>query len=326
MNYYILKDEKYIIPEAYSYEYEYYERTYNLLNYNNEIIASFKWENNEKQPICIYQKRDLNDLSVYKYTPDTPILLQDLYVKIRIEDTGNQDKYNDSNRDLINRTATNKYLYDIRDLPLLARNQMIYVSSDNGFILVNEEDINIEYDEENDNKAIYYINGKKKPNPSCFIKNNMEYIFVPDNPDQLYLTKTSYNEYNTNALNDNNFNKLIKCYESNIMINNIEFDLSEIKYYHTGELNTLFDISQSVGVYSESFYQVQTIEYDVSQDYDLFTMKKSLEEYDYKLSKEYMLLQCNNGKEEEYIDTAVEAYQYWMNNKDTENWPVFNWQ
>ena len=26
------------------------------------------------------------------------------------------------------------------------------------------------------------------------------------------------------------------------------------------------------------------------------------------------------------IDTAVEAYQYWMNNKDTENWPVFNWQ
>ena len=28
----------------------------------------------------------------------------------------------------------------------------------------------------------------------------------------------------------------------------------------------------------------------------------------------------------EYIDAAVEAYQYWMNNKDTENWPVFNWQ
>ena len=31
-------------------------------------------------------------------------------------------------------------------------------------------------------------------------------------------------------------------------------------------------------------------------------------------------------KEEEYIDAAVEAYQYWMNNKDTENWPVFDWQ
>ena len=303
MNYYILKDEKYIIPETYSYEETYYKRTYNLLNYNNEIIASFELQDNENQPICIYQNRDLNGLSVYKYIPDTPILLQDLYVKIRIEDTGNQDKYNDSNRDLINRTATNKYLYDIRDLPLLARNKMIYVSSNNEFILVNEEDINIEYDEENDNKAIYYINGKKKPNPSCFIKNNIEYIFAPDNPNQLYLTKTSYNEYNTNVLNDNNFDKLIKCYESNIMINNIEFDLSEIKYYHTGELNTLFDISQSVGVYSELFYQVQTIEYDVSQDYDLFTMKKSLEEYDYKLSKEYMLLQCNNGKEEEYIDT-----------------------
>ena len=87
------------------------------------------------------------------------------------------------------------------------------------------------------------------------------------------------------------------------MINNIEFNLSEIKYYQTGELNTLFDISQNVGVYSELFYQVQTIDYDVSQSYDLSTMKKLLEEYDYKLSKEYMLLQYNNGKEVEYINT-----------------------
>ena len=120
--------------------------------------------------------------------------------------------------------------------------------------IFNEEDINIEYDEENGNKAIYYINGKTDPNPSCFIKNNIEYIFVPDSPNQLYLTKTSYKEYNTNILNDDNFDKLIKCYESNIMINNIEFNLSEIKYYQTGELNTLFDISQNVGVYSELFY------------------------------------------------------------------------
>ena len=28
-----------------------------------------------------------------------------------------------------------------------------------------------------------------------------------------------------------------------------------------------------------------------------------LEEYDYKLSKEYMLLKCNNGEEDEYINT-----------------------
>lgn len=317
MNYYILKDEKYIIPETYSYDYEYYKRIYNLLNYNNEIIASFEWQNNGNQPVCVYQNYDLNNLFVYKYIPNTPILLQDLYVKIRIEDTGNQDKYNNSNRDLTNRTATNKYLYDIRDLPLLARNQMIYISSNNEFILVNEEDINIKYDKENGNKAIYYINGKTDPNPSCFIKNNIEYIFVPDSPNQLYLTKTSYNEYNINILNDNNFDKLIKCYESNIMINNIEFNLSEIKYYQTGELNTLFDISQSVGVYSELFYQVQTIDYDVSQNYDLSIMKKRLEEYDYKLSKEYMLLQCNNGEEINYINTIYdirEKYPILYNN------------
>lgn len=318
MNYYILKDDIYIIPDTYSYEEIYYKRAYNLLNYNNEIIASFEWRNDQNQFICINQNHDLNNLFVYKYIPDTPILLQDLYVKIRIEDTGNQDKYNNSNRDLINRTATNKYLYDIRDLPLLARQQMIYISSDNNeFILVNEEDINIEYDEKNGHKAIYYINGKKDPNPSCFIKNNIEYIYVPDNPNQLYLTKTSYNEYNTNILNDNNFNKLIKCYESNIMINNIEFDLSEIKYYQTGELNTLFDISQNVGVYSELFYQVQTIDYDVSQNYDLYIMKKKLEEYDYKSSKEYMLSQYNDGKEIEYINTIYyirEEYPILYNN------------
>ena len=101
------------------------------------------------------------------------------------------------------------------------------------------------------------------------------------------------------------------------MINNIEFDLTKIKYYQTGELNTLFDISQSVGVYSELFYQVQTIDYDVSQNYDLSVMKKRLEEYDYKLSKEYMLLQCNNGEEINYINTIYdirEKYPILYNN------------
>lgn len=300
MNYYILKDGVYIIPDEYSYKEIYFKRTYNLLNYNNEMIASFEWKNDQNQLICTNQNHNLNSLFVYKYIPDAPILLQDLYTQIRIENTGNY-----SNRDLINRTATNKYLYDIRDLPLLAKQQIIYTISDNNeFILVNEEDITIKYDEKKDYKAIYYINGKK--NPSCFIRNNIEYIYVPDDPNQLYLTKISYNEYNTynkNILNDDNFNKLIKCYESNIMINNVEFDLSEIKYYQTGKLSALFSIAQNVGVYSELFYQVQTIDYDVSQNYDLSTMKKLLKEYDYKLSEEYMLLQCNDGKEIEYINT-----------------------
>lgn len=300
MNYYILKDNIYIISDEYSYKEIYFKRTYNLLNYNNEKIASFEWRNDQNQLICIDQNHNLNSLFVYKYIPDTPILLQDLYTQIRIENTGNY-----SNRDLTNRTATNKYLYDIRDLPLLVKQQIIYTISDNNkFIPINEEDINIKYDEKKDYRATYYINDKK--NPPCFIRNNIEYIYVPDDPNQLYLTKMSYNEYNTynkNILNDDNFNKFIKCYESNIMVNNVEFDLSEIKYYQTGKLSTLFSIAQNVGVYSELFYQIQTIDYDVSQSYDLSTMKKLLEEYDYKLSKEYMSLQCNSGKEIEYINT-----------------------
>ena len=305
MNYYILKDDVYVIPDTYSYEEIYYKKTYDLLDYNNETIASFEWQNNN-QPICYYINNNLNNLLTYKYIPDSPILLQDLYTKIRIENTGDIIYKEDgtNNKDLKNRTATNKYLYDIRDLPLLAKQHIIYIYSDDEFKLINEEDIRIEYNEENGYKATYYISDKK--NPSCFIKNNIEYIYVPDNPNQLYLTKTSYNEYyeyNENILNDDNFDKLIKCYESNIIINNIEFNLSEIKYYQTGELNTLFDISQNVGVYSELFYQIQTIDYDVSQNYDLSTTKKLLEEYDYKLSKEYMLLQYNNGKEVEYIST-----------------------
>ena len=317
MNYYILKDDVYVIPDTYSYEEIYYKKTYNLLDYNNEIIASFEWQNNLNQPICINQNHDLNNLFVYKYTPDTPISLQDLYVNIRIEDTGDiiyNEKDRSNNKDLINRTATNKYLYDIRDLFLLAKNKKVYISFEkNIYELVNEKDITILYDENNKPTKInikgkgnyilgHYYNEKEKKDPNTFkfyIKNDIEYIFVPDNPNQLYLSKQSYNEYDHNILNDNN----IRCYESYIMINNIEFDLSKIKYYQTGELNTLFDISQSIGVYSELFYQVQTIDYDVSQSYDLSTMKKLLEEYNYKLSKEYMLLQYNNGKEVEYINT-----------------------
>ena len=46
MNYYILKDDVYVIPDTYSYEEIYYKKTYNLLDYNNEIIASFEWQNN----------------------------------------------------------------------------------------------------------------------------------------------------------------------------------------------------------------------------------------------------------------------------------------
>lgn len=305
MNYYILKDDIYIIPDAYSYSETYFKRTYNLLDYNNNVIASFEYKNNS-QPVCYYLNDNLNNLLTYKYIPDSPILLQDLYVEIEIKNTG---KY-DGNKDLENRTATNKYLFDIRDLPLLAKQQIIYISSDNKeFKLINEEDIRIEYNEDKEHEAKYYINGKE--NPLCFIKNSIEYIFAPDAPNQLYLSKQSYNEYekyNRNILNDNNFNKLIKCYESNIAINNNNnidniFDLSQIKYYQTGELNTLFNISQTVGVYSELFYQVQTIDYDVSQNYDLSKTKSLLEEYDYKLSKEYMLSQYNSGKENEYIDT-----------------------
>ena len=37
MNYYILKDDVYVIPDTYSYEEIYYKKTYNLLDYNNEI-------------------------------------------------------------------------------------------------------------------------------------------------------------------------------------------------------------------------------------------------------------------------------------------------
>lgn len=320
MNYYILKDGVYVVPETYSYKEIYYKRTYDLLDYNNNIIASFEWQNNS-QPVCYYLNDNLNNLLTYKYIPDSPILLQDLYTEIKIENTGNivyKDDNITNDKDLINRTATNKYLYDIRDLPLLARQQIIYIYSDDEFKLINEEDIRIEYNEEEGHKAKYYISGEE--NPLCFIKNGIEYIFVPDNPNQLYLSKQSYDEYqeyNRNILNDDNFNKLIECYKSNITINNNIFDLSEIKYYHTGELNTLFDISQSIGVYSELFYQVQTIDYDVSQNYDLSTMKKLLEEYDYKLSKEYMLLQCNNGEEINYINTIYdirEKYPILYNN------------
>ena len=42
MNYYILKDDVYVIPDTYSYKETYFKRTYNLLNYNNEIIATFE--------------------------------------------------------------------------------------------------------------------------------------------------------------------------------------------------------------------------------------------------------------------------------------------
>lgn len=306
MNYYILKDNVYVIPDTYSYEEIYYKKTYNLLDYNNDIIASFECKNNS-QPVCYYLNDNLNNLLTYKYIPDSPILLQDLYTEIKIENTGNiiyKDDNITNDKDLINRTATNKYLYDIRDLPLLARQQIIYIYSDNEFKLINEEDIRIEYNKEEGHKATYYISGEE--NPSCFIKNSIEYIFVPDNPNQLYLSKQSYDEYqeyNRNILNDDNFNKLIEYYKSNIIINNNDFDLSEIKYYQTGELNTSFNIAQNVGVYSELFYQVQTIDYDVSQNYNLYSDKKLLEEYDYKLSKEYMLLKCNNGEEDEYINT-----------------------
>lgn len=317
MNYYILKDDIYIIPDAYSYQETYFKRTYNLLDYNNDIIASFEYKNNS-QPVCYYLNDNLNNLLTYIYIPDSPILLQDLYIKIRVEDTGDimQKKDKSNNKDLINRTATNKYLYDIRDLFLLAKNKKVYISFEkNIYELVNEEDITILYDENNkptkiniEGKGNYILGHYEKEEDDTnafkfYIKNDIEYIFVPDNPNQLYLSKQSYNEYDHNILNDNK----VKCYESNITINNNNnnniFDLSEIKYYQTGELNTLFNISQSVGVYSELFYQVQTIDYDVSQNYDLSTMKKLLEEYDYKLSKEYMLLQYNNGKEVEYINT-----------------------
>ena len=59
--------------------------------------------------------------------------------------------------------------------------------------MVNEEDIRIEYDEDKGHEATYYIGEEK--NPSCFVKNNIEYIYVPDDLVENYKTATNWSVY-----------------------------------------------------------------------------------------------------------------------------------
>ena len=57
----------------------------------------------------------------------------------------------------------------------------------------------------------------------------------------------------------------------------------------------------SVGVYSEFFYRVQIINYDLSNDYSLQQLKTTVRNLEYQLGRDYMLE--HKADEEEYLKT-----------------------
>lgn len=291
-NYYILNKDNEYIPvgpnDIYIPDEIYYQKELSLYDYNQNLLWNKTVFNKSSLPVeelrndifKIYDKI-INPLDVYKYIVDEDEVLGKRFSRVNFINTikTNEEVANGQDIDLKkatylkNRTSSNPYLIDIREFDLYVKNQMLY----------------------DKNEKLIPINSTFKPNMEYYIQDKIELIYVPQFPQQKYLTKDSYDYFKNKNSNG------IYFYGSNIFIDGYNINLEETEFYNTGEVGKINTLQTEVGIYCDLFYQVSKIEYNISKSVKLKEIKNLLDEYDYYLSKDYLLEQCYyNNNEEEY--------------------------
>ena len=95
-----------------------------------------------------------------------------------------------------------------------------------------------------------------------------------------------------------NFNK----YSAYLWINSENIDLEKIEYYEVRNMEKFNSYELSVGVYSEFFYRVQIVNYDLSNDYSLQQLQTTVRNLEYQLGRDYMMKQRDS--EEKYLESG----------------------
>ena len=106
-----------------------------------------------------------------------------------------------------------------------------------------------------------------------------------------------------------------KKYSYTTFINSNEtvIDLTTKEIFDIGPMDNIQIITTPVGVYLELFYQTLSLEYDLSSDYNLQIIKKTLDVFKEKLSKDYMIKKCiestNPEDKKQYLQDLEYIYE-----------------
>lgn len=280
---------------------------------------------NEQDEIEIVIKQEyFNPLVIYHFKKDYSEKLGTyLYRKVKFIDTEHQDQgvySEDSNmivgtvqdRSYQNRTSENPRLMHKKDLYMYWKNQMVYkkvVEIDEvtqleslRFDLVED----IDFSKENEyflKEAIdFYFD------PLGFLGEDFKYMSSRDK--QIYLGEESYRGFIKEMGLKSIYPYKRFTYTINIDSNETSINLQTKESYSTGPVDDIHMITTPVSIYSELFYQTLEIEYDITSDYNLQTMKKTLNTYKERLSKDYMIKKCIEAGDEQTVSQYIQDITY----------------
>lgn len=284
-----------------------HEDVLNILNNAESNVLSYYQVRNYLRPIIpisstqdyFENKDNFSELNLYEYVQYFDGTLNTfLYRKVIFEPTDfyDTDYYEKSrlNRSLKYRVSSNPNLKNTRDYEAYRNNDALYIYDGNDFKLVDKES---EYNS----------------TTSYFIQEPIHYLLDPQNEEKIYLTKESYELFvdmwrelrsikGVNKLPiEDTFNTKFNKYSAYLWINSENIDLEKIEYYEVRNMEKFNSYELSVGVYSEFFYRVQIINYDLSNDYSLQQLKTTVRNLEYQLGRDYMLE--HKANEEEYLQT-----------------------
>lgn len=255
-----------------------------------------------------------NPLLTYKYTKSKSDLVGELYCKVKFENTDWMDdgkapdkmyKFLDDKarayeaiRHDTERTVTNPYLmHKKRDFDLLVKANKLYTYNKN------DDEFKV-YDSFNYQDSIDY-----------YIKEDIEFIVDPNNPQQRYLSRHSYQKFKDMyekimQKSSANFRAIFKPYECYATIDNQVIDVTNTQMYETHNIGKVDLIQTKVGVYCDLFYQEQNIEYDISKNASLQDKKALVDSYNEKMQSDYLIEQCiKNGLRTAYIAEMKTIYE-----------------
>lgn len=291
-------------PEIYDPYLNYYKAIIKqkLITENGDIIAKLGADGNVEETIKPY---NYNPLTVYHFTSDYSGQLKTaLYRKVKFIPTEHQDtgffaedgsgKITSTlqDRTYLTRTSTNPYLMNEQDFFLYGSHGMLYQK----------------YTEINENEKevisfvpVYDFNffGDIPADIDFYIKEDIDFYLDLNNPKELYISQSSYKGFieDMGLISIYPYKKY--SYVTFINSNETAIDLTTKEVFDTGPMNDIKIITTPVGIYLELFYQTLSLEYDLSSNYNLQIIKKTLDVFKEKLSKDYMIKKCIESTEPE---------------------------
>lgn len=252
-----------------------------------------------------------NPLFTYKYIKPKSDLVGELYCKVEFKITEQMDdgkapdemyKFLDDKarvyeaiRHDTERTVTNPYLMNKKkDFDLLVKAKKLYIYTNNEFKI--------------------YDSFNYPGDDVLYIKEDIEFVVDPNNPQQRYLSNHSYYKfidmYNSIEQSSANFRAIFKPYECSVTIGNQLIDVTDSQSYRTYNIGKTDLIKTRVGVYCDLFYQEQNIEYDISKNSSLKNKKALVDSYDEKMQSDYLIQRCiKDSQRTAYIAEMKTIYE-----------------